>query len=309
MLSRDRRPLDALVAELAQDHAVERRWRSRRGELTLFRSGTEGATLVKVVADQPPDMAPVAYDVMLRCRAAAGSGSPSVMPVPVAWGRRPEYIAYRWTEGRLLNGVVDALVDEPPGPSAPTMFDLARSSGAALARFHRSMPADPTAPAAEPGAPWARRLVKAVAGPPRTCAVVVRSVRDPGPHNAVLGDDGTLTMIDPPAIVTHVHPEEDLGVLAFHLGWRALRSGGPPIDVAVLTDEIVTGYLDEVGDLATSVDRRGIEFVFASTAISALKRRLARMVSRGGGWRQARPALIPRHLGWCVRSLRRARTL
>lgn len=305
-----KRPLGELEADLARDHVLERRWRSPRGELALFRADADHATLVKIVPREPPGMAAVAYEVMSRCQVAAGeSGCKSVMPVPVAWGSEPDYIAYRWVEGRLVSDLVTAMVEGRSAPDTPSVLDLARASGAALARFHRSMPVEGSPVPAHLGATQARKLISRASGEPRMAAVVVRSTRDPGPHNAVLDDRGEIIMIDPPALVTFVRPEEDLGVLAYHFGWRACGRRRSDLDVGRVTDEIVAGYREQSGPQDPLIERQGVEFVFAVMAVAGLRRRISRIWSRRPRAGHGRPSLIGRQAWWGLRAGARARNL
>jgi hypothetical protein len=278
-----RRPLDELIDELAAERVLERTWSSRRGDLRLYRSGADDAVVVKRLPPHQGPMAPIACDVMARClRASADDPRGSVMPEPVAWGDDPPYLAYQWVEGQPL----DSLITGASAEAAPDVPAMASAAAAAVARFHGAFP-----------------VARGIGG-----SMTVRSLWDPGPHNTVIGSEGTVRLIDPPGFIEEVAPEHDVAVLVHHLSWSTQRSGramapGPLLDAAA------DGYRREAGPDGPPLDRRRLDHELARATFARLRARTRKIVGRRLPLSRAHPIDMARQAGWALRADLRARRI
>jgi hypothetical protein len=134
----------------------------------------------------------------------------------------------------------------------------------------------------------------------------VRSLWDPGPHNTVVRDDGSIQLIDPPGFVRFVAPERDLGVLAYHFTWSA-RLGGLDVAAESLVDAAVVGYDAELGRDRLHVDRRRVDHELARATFARLRARTRKLATRQLPLARARPLDMARQAGWAIRADVRAR--
>lgn len=153
---------------------------------------------------------------------------PGIAPRPLAHGTGPDYVAYEYVPGLLLDeSFEDVLAAGEAGVDEARR--LASEAGALLRRFHEAA-SSPTPEETESFDPvHFPPLLRAVslAGtslPPRE--EWIRSIADPGPHNVVVRPGGPLVLIDLPGTVQLRPRELDLGMLAQRLGRKARRSSG-----------------------------------------------------------------------------------
>lgn len=224
-------------------------------------------------------------DQLLRTLQQLAPVEPPIAPLPVAHGTDPDYVAYEFVPGRLLD---DALA-EALGRGAPGIAEalsLCRDAGVLLGRFHQvaSSPLPEETEHFDPvHFPPLLRVVglAGTALPPR--GDWVRSIADPGPHNVVVEPSGSLRLIDLPGTVQMRPRELDLGMLAQRLGRCARLSAGElplrrrhrvQLDAA---DAAVAGYLAVVD---VELDEKLLDACVATSAA-----RMARKFWRRSGWR------------------------
>jgi hypothetical protein len=222
--------------------------------------------------DDPAEMA--ATLVSLAARSGDTQRS-RIAPKLVAHGDDPPFVAYEFIEGRLLRDVIADLAGGSSPDHPERLIELARESGAMMARFHQAFgPPGPQDRADDrlSGSRLVSRVLE-LGGVQRTeLTALVRSLIDPGPHNLLLDHDDQVVMIDLPGAVVLRPREAEIGMLAHRFG-RAVRrsvrsSGSPSRGVARrIAAAVVEGYQNEHPQ---PLDPRLIEvFIAVSSALYA----------------------------------------
>ena len=322
-----RTSIDALLA----DHVVVRQIERGPSEVRFLAEAddpTVVATVVKTQQNPPPPGSDARTLYRLHealASAAASAGHPPIAPRPVGWGDDPDLFAYDYAVGVPVKERMEALAPPTPHPTAesnavstldstggpggvrvpgsrwPAEFsDIARASGALLARFHAALTPGPGHTVRAGRLHQACR--RASLGSADLPSGVVRSLCDSGPHNLIVRADGDIQLIDLPTDERWTFAEFDIGVLAHRLARRAaiaFRSSATAADAhRVFTDPLCDAY---VGAGGTDPDRAEVMASFASSSLVFAKRSLTI------GHPHASLGYARRDLGWGLSTLRTAR--
>ncbi len=189
--------------------------------------GARPSIVVKELTAHEEDPAEMAVThLMLEADASAGN-RPMVAPKLVAYGDDPPFVAYEFIEGRLLKDMIVTATDGSTSVHRERLIDLARRSGAAMARFHGAFgppgPQDRADDRLSESRLASRSLTLGGVKSPDLSAWV-RSMIDPGPHNLVVDLDDQVLIIDLPAAAVFRPREAELGMLAQRFGRLVRRS-------------------------------------------------------------------------------------
>jgi hypothetical protein len=219
----------------------------------------------------------------------------------VGWGDDPDLFAYEYAVGIPVKERMEALGVRAPGSSwVAELSDIARGSGALLARFHAAL-----APGSEHTVRAGRlhqACRRASLGSTDLPSDIVRSLCDSGPHNLIVRADGDIQLIDLPTDERWTFAEFDIGVLAHRLARRAaiaFRSSATAADAhRVFTDPLCDAYFGAGGP---DPDRAEVMASFASSSLVFAKRSLTI------GHPHASLGYARRDLSWGLSTLRTAR--
>jgi hypothetical protein len=219
------------------------------------------------------------------CREYASEiGSQPFTPAPHSWGADPPYVCLEWVEGTEMRIAIQALASEGRGTRVASEVAItAKTLGLLLYRYHAAMMllessyflnAEVTGGSV--------RMTRLLVGASRFESTnVVRSVEDPGLHNVVRKDDGSLILIDLPAHFMEVPIERDVALLASRLvgsaHYYARARWIPRLKYhRAVTHAVIAGY-EQGAPLSLRIDRT---HVFASMATNAAIRAAARRRKR-----------------------------
>ncbi len=159
---------------------------------------------------------------MLRAYADR-TGLSSFAAAPRHWGADPAYICVDWVEGDdLVAWFEKTFVEGEPNEAFRQSLDMSRRYASLLAHYHQAMSdmdmlagVIPKKSKTIKQSGLAIRLIAMLRGKKGVRqSECVRSIDDPGPHNAVEAPDGSLWLIDLPAHFEVVMVERDIARLA-----------------------------------------------------------------------------------------------
>ncbi len=300
--------LASFVADLESDYFED--WIVESSEATVVcfvdSQGARPSIVVKHGLPLRDDPAEVAATLLgLETGPGDVTWSP-IAPKLVAYGADPSFVAYEFIEGRLVNDVIEDAVGGPSADIPGRLIDVARQTGATMARFHRVF--GPPGPHDRSYERLSRsRLVTGCLhlGGVRLpeYSTWVRSMVDPGPHNLVLDRDDQVMIIDLSGEVVFRPREAEVGMLAHRFGRKVrgkVRSAGSSTRGVGrrMAGAVVGGYEQEHEQ---PLDPKVIEaFVAVSGALcSSIHGPSARSIT------SARDAASD--VAWCIGALVRAR--
>jgi hypothetical protein len=255
-------PLEDFEAELDRNWIRGNTRTTNRGELTTFEPSTAGG--VRLVVKRCPGWTGAQVVRLVStvsiCREYAQScGLAPFVAAVRAWGHDPDYVCSEWVEGVSVD---DWMAEECEGlPSSQAVarsLEIAAGMAELMAHFHEAMADEVTAAGDDAGALVGRRAL--------ADSVRVYSIEDPGPHNTVLGRDGTLWLIDLPADARVVPVERDIARLVSRIVGAVHRHADAVwVPYRPIADAVDLGYR-RAGPPGVRIDRSLVYAALASDA-------------------------------------------
>lgn len=221
--------------EQAEAFAIERSWSSRTATLFLGRArpGGEPTVVLKVLADADAEQAKALHEALRGLQDAFPPNGPTRVRAPQAlgWLRSPASLCIRYIDGADVMRMFADLNHPCWSATGWDHEDLANECGRALGIYH-SFPH----PSIAPDDGDLERAARAMHIGPRLLAQLsehttpVPSFGDFGPHQFMLGRDGTPFLLDPPERPTSAPAHGDLARFLF--GLRKALARDPKADRA-----------------------------------------------------------------------------
>ena len=215
-------PLDALRARFS----VSRSFSTRTGTVDLMHptAPEEPALMIKQSPQWGADHVRGMWLTLDLLRSyAERAGLTPFAATPRNWGADPAYVCVDWVEGSDVSAwFAQTFADCEPSEAFARSLEISRRYASLLAHYHHAMSdmemlADviPRKSKTIEQAGLAVRMIALLRGGKGVRrSERVRSIDDPGPHNAVEAPDGALWLIDLPAHFESVMVERDIARLA-----------------------------------------------------------------------------------------------